>query len=129
MLTYEEALAKARATIAAFDEPLPSRDIIIIEERMQERARGWLFPYQTREFLATKDPRKGLLGMGPIYVDKLNGSVHVVPTGGASAWVEEYDRTGVPPKIGGPLRYIGTGTPPPLLPPFPTAGSDEPKHG
>ncbi|MBV8750777.1 MAG: hypothetical protein JO103_13815 [Candidatus Eremiobacteraeota bacterium] len=128
MLTYEQALAKAREEIAAFEEPLPSRDIVVVEDRVQERARGWVFPYQTRAFLETHDPRQGLLGMGPIFVDKLNGSVHVVPTGGMKPWIEEYDRTGVPPKVGGPLRHVGAGTPLPLPPSLAARATDQPKR-
>jgi Immunity protein 35 len=97
MLTYEEAVAKAREAIAALPEPLPSRDIVVVEDRVQPRARGWVFPFQTREFLETRDPRKGLLGAGPIFVDKFNGSVHQVPTGGMQPWIEAYDRIGIVP--------------------------------
>jgi Immunity protein 35 len=116
MLTYEEALARAREAISALHDPLPSRDIIVVEDRVQTRARGWVFPFQTREFLQTKDPRKGLLGMGPLFVDKLDGSVHQVPSGGMQPWIEAYDRTGVPPPVSGPMRHVGSGPPPPLPP-------------
>ena len=40
MLTYNEALAKAREAIAGLDEPLPSPDVVIIEDRVQSRDRG-----------------------------------------------------------------------------------------
>jgi hypothetical protein len=130
MLTYEEALAKAREAIAGLDEPLPSRDIVVVEDRVQPRERGWVFPYQTREFLESNDPRKGLLGLGPIFVDKLNGSVHFVPTGGMKPWIEAYDRTGVPPPVSGELRFVGTGTPPPLPPLMPRrTGSEDSGSG
>lgn len=114
MLTYEQALDKAREAIAGLDEPLPSRDIVILEDRVQTRERGWVFPFQTRSFLATNDPKQGLLGLGPVFVDKLDGSVHFVPTGGMKPWIETYDATGKPPERHAGMRFVGTGTPPKL---------------
>jgi hypothetical protein len=114
MLTYDEALAKARERVAEAALQLSGRELVVREDLVTERARGWTFPYNTKRFLETKNPLDGLVGNGPILVDKYNGSVHHTPSGGSIAWLEEYDRTGVPPAAPKGMRWVSAGPPAPL---------------
>jgi Immunity protein 35 len=90
MLTFDETLAVAA----------------------EERKRGWAFPYNTKRFAETQNPLDGLLGNGPVFVDRATGEVHALGSARIRAWLEEYDRTGTPPNIRDGWRSGGKGPTP-----------------
>ena len=57
----------------------------LIDTETEEYDGGWVFFYNTKEFLETGDYTRALAGNGPIYVDKF-GRVHRLPT--AIPWQE-----------------------------------------
>ena len=42
----------------------------IVESHVQENDDGWLFPYQSKEYLETMDINKSIIGNWPIFVSK-----------------------------------------------------------
>jgi hypothetical protein len=116
MLTFEQAREKARETIQELSRGGHGRECVILDEHVRECVRGWLFPYNTKKFLETGNPLDGMVGNGPVLVDRENGTVHVLPTGGLAVWLDEYDRTGMPPRAPAGMHWVGEG---PALP-FPS---------
>ncbi|HEV2990128.1 MAG TPA: YrhB domain-containing protein [Candidatus Angelobacter sp.] len=114
MITFEQAKEKAQRKLLEMASEVPQREFTILEDRILERSRGWMFPYNTKRFLETKNPLDGVVGNGPIFVDRADESVHVLPSGGYRHWLEEYERTGMPPRITGEMRWISDGPPPPF---------------
>jgi Immunity protein 35 len=110
MLTFEQAREKALETILKLAREVGGQEFAILDDRVSERARGWMFPYNTRKFVETRNVPDGVGGNGPIFVDRNNETVHILPSGGYSNWMDEYDRTGVPPRAPtGRMRWVGEG--------------------
>jgi hypothetical protein len=65
MLTKGEALELVR-------QQIPS-DCDVMEEATIERHYGWVFFYQTKRFIETRDPFEGLIGSGGILVENNGG--------------------------------------------------------
>jgi Immunity protein 35 len=97
MLTFDETLAIATAWVANRAGEVPGRELVILDGHIEERKRGWAFPYNTKRFAETQNPLDGLLGNGPVFVDRATGEVHALGSARIRAWLEEYDRTGTPP--------------------------------
>ena len=58
---------------------------VIMEDKTVETERGWVFFYNTQEFMKTRDPVSALAGNGPIFV-KRSGDVRELPS--AISWEE-----------------------------------------
>jgi hypothetical protein len=54
-------------------------DFVVIHDETVEIAEGWVFFYNSREFVETGDFRDALAGNGPIFVDR-DGLVKRLPT-------------------------------------------------
>jgi hypothetical protein len=101
MLTFDETLAIATTWVADRAREVPGRELVILDGHIEERKRGWAFPYNTKRFAETKNPLDGLLGNGPVFVDRATGEVHALGSAKIRAWLEEYDRTGTPRRTSG----------------------------
>ena len=98
MLTFDEALAEAENKVAELAREIPGSDeLVILHDLIRERARGWVFPFNTKRFLETRYPLDGLVGYGPIFVDKQTGHTYVLGSARIQAWLDTYDLTGTPP--------------------------------
>ena len=51
-------------------------DVVIVDEDTVERPFGWLFVYNTRQFLETRRIADSLVGNDPWIVDRRDGSLH-----------------------------------------------------
>jgi hypothetical protein len=71
MITHLEAIGKAR------DHIEKTTDLIceIIQDATIEKPFGWVFFYNSREFLETGDLSFALTGNAPIIVDKFTGLI------------------------------------------------------
>jgi len=97
MLTFNEALAKAQNKIVELASEIPGHDqLVILHELVRERSRGWVFPFNTNRFVETRYPLDGLVGYGPIFVDRRTGDVYLLGAARIQAWLDTYDRTGAP---------------------------------
>ena len=99
MLTLDETLTIAAAWVANRAREVPGRELVILDDHIEERKRGWAFRYNTKRFAETQNPLDGLFGNGPVFVDRATGEVHALGSAKIRAWLEEYDRTGAPPHI------------------------------
>ena len=105
MLTLDAALEKARTALTTLPELRGRANLTILEQHVRARARGWVFPYD------------GLVGYGPLFVDKTDGTVHLLPSARVEEWLDAFDRTGVAPPIEGTRwRWVGRGPAPSFLP-------------
>lgn len=96
MISREEARALAESDLT--EQGLNADDAVdILDDATIERPWGWVFFYQTREFIETGDPLRGLLGNAPLIVERHSG--RVIPTGTAHSiefYVENFEATGDP---------------------------------
>lgn len=66
---------------------------VILDSKTIERDFGWVFFYESKEYLDTREIGARMLGNAPIIVDRRDGSVHV--TGSAmpvERYIAEYER-------------------------------------
>jgi hypothetical protein len=71
MLTKAEALDLVESKLKSEIES--SYDVVIVDSMTVERDFGWVFFYNSREFLETGDSRKALYGNLPILVNRHTG--------------------------------------------------------
>ena len=67
--------------------------LTLINAETMERSFGWVFFYNSKDYLETGDSDSMLLGNAPFIVDRINGEVHV--TGSAEPvedYIEEYEK-------------------------------------
>jgi hypothetical protein len=85
VLSRAEAQSLVEAKIAS--SGAGGSAVEIIEDATIEKAWGWVFFYQSSEYLRTKDPAAALAGNAPIIVNAETGELTVTGT----AWpVEKY---------------------------------------
>lgn len=69
------------------------RKYALIDGVLGERPNAWLFAFDSALFVETGAQRHRLLGNGPIYVDKRNGTVTFLGTyGSTSQVVDDFER-------------------------------------
>lgn len=76
MLTYTKAKLLAQTRI----ELTCDVDAEIIDEETIARPYGWVFFYQSTEFLRTRESGKQLAGNSPILIDRVNGELRLFGT-------------------------------------------------
>ena len=65
------------------------RQFAIMSEYTVETEKGWVFFYNSVEFIESKDPSAQLVGNGPILVTR-EGAIHVLPS--AIPWEMAIDK-------------------------------------
>ena len=80
MITDIEAKRLAIRKIDEFGEEAKI-PLSILEDETIKFDYGWMFFYQSEEYLSTGNPGKMIGGNAPIIVDRYNASVHVTGTG------------------------------------------------
>jgi hypothetical protein len=81
MITQEKAEAVARQVIDEPDPYWPDRPPHVIT-KIETHRLGWLFYYQSEEYIRTGNPSAMLAGNGPVLVSRADGS-HVQVGAGA----------------------------------------------
>src|SRR5262245_35198632 len=77
-------------------------DVVIVDDCTIEKDWGWVFFYNTRRFVETKNFRDGLIGNGPYMVNRFDGSVSKTDTAyPIEPYIQRYERqlTGEAPHI------------------------------
>src|SRR6267154_429592 len=89
-LTKEQSFEIAKKTLAS----LPHGDeYAIIEDDTIERPFGWVFRYDTKKYLETKDPKYIRPGNGPLVVERVGGTTAFLPTSlPPRKAIEEFER-------------------------------------
>src|SRR2546423_582937 len=91
MIDKAAALCVAREHLARYRTG--HCELALAEDRVLERPFGWIFFYNSRQFLETGDDRHALLGNAPFIVDRRDGSVHATGTGRPlQHYIERYER-------------------------------------
>jgi hypothetical protein len=85
VLTRENAQRLVEAQLASFAED--AGDCVVVEHSTIERSFGWVFFYNSREFVETGNTFAALAGNAPFIVNRFTGAV--VTTGTAQA-IEYY---------------------------------------
>ncbi|MBC3244289.1 hypothetical protein HU746_06450 [Pseudomonas lurida] len=84
MILYEDALKKAL-------EYLQGSEVALGISHQEEFSGGWLFCFQTEEYLKTGNPSAQLAGNGPFIIDKDTGELHFFGTDSSpSEYMEKY---------------------------------------
>jgi len=52
----------------------------ILKDRVLKKPYGWIFCYQSAEFIATGNPLHALAGNAPIIIDRCDGEIRVMGT-------------------------------------------------
>jgi hypothetical protein len=79
MLTAAQAKDRASVHLAAFAEEAEC-EVVIVDSATIERAFGWVFFYQSREYVETGDFAHRLVGNAPLIVNRLTGEVRSTGT-------------------------------------------------
>jgi len=77
-LTLEVALSLANMRLSELAS-MAGDEFVIFDESTIQIDSGWVFFYNSKEFVETGNPVSSLGGNGPIFV-KFDGSVHCLPT-------------------------------------------------
>jgi hypothetical protein len=84
MIPPERAKELAEEAVAALGD-----EFALISDKTIEVSGGWIFFYNSREFIETGNPISALAGNGPIFVDR-TGAVRHLPS--ALPWDEAIKR-------------------------------------
>lgn len=67
-------------------------EVVILDEATRDYDWGWVFFYQSREFVESGDPMSELLGNAPYIVNKITGEVRITGTAERiEYYVNEYE--------------------------------------
>ena len=87
------SLAKTIAQRWLEDHAPADTRFVICDQFTRERPFGWVFCYQSEQYLKTKDPKYLLAGNAPLIVDRADGSVHVTGTARTlDEYIAEYEK-------------------------------------
>jgi hypothetical protein len=90
MIDRDKARALVKAELVRMREKHRLDEELVIEDDMTiETEFGWVFFYDAKKFLETREFRDRLLGNAPIIVDKYRGTLHMT---GTARPIEEYIR-------------------------------------
>jgi len=84
ILTRESAISLARERIEQLAQAMGDQ-LEILSGSTKEIEQGWVFFFNTTDFVRTRDPASALAGNGPIFVTR-EGVVHDLPS--AIPWEE-----------------------------------------
>lgn len=77
MLTFAQAFELADTWVRVTTR----NEAVVVKELTLKRAYGWVFFYQTRAFLASRDFRYAACGNAPILVNRISKEIRITGTG------------------------------------------------
>ena len=83
MIERDTATRLVRAELARWnaEHPLPDGDEVVLrEEYTEEHPFGWVFFFNSRRYVETRNLSYALAGNGPLIVDRRDGSIHQMST-------------------------------------------------
>lgn len=79
-----------------------NREFAVMDKLTIERPFGWVFFYNSKQFLETRDISQALVGNAPLIVDRADGSVHVTGTAEPTEhYIKEYEAQRARPGMAG----------------------------
>ena len=93
MIEKDSAVAVARSFISSL-KVKGGNDLILVEGKTIEKPFGWVFFYNSKKFLETKDIMYAVLGNAPLIVARDDGSVHLTGTARTiDYYIQEYEKS------------------------------------
>ena len=93
MLNFEQAQSIAIASVAEIARSAGT-ELQLLEDQTIERPFGWVFFYNSQQFLETQDLKYALAGNGPLIVDKRDARVLQLGTAyPVDEYIEHYEKT------------------------------------
>jgi hypothetical protein len=90
MLTFAQALELAETWIRI----VTGDQAIVVKEDTLKRPYGWVFFYQSRQYLASGETRDRLAGNAPILIDRVNAELRVTGTAHSiEKYLADYEAT------------------------------------
>jgi hypothetical protein len=87
-LEHAKEIAKERVSVI---EKKSNIELALLDEETMEFEYGWVFFYQSKEYVRTGDLNSLVGGNAPILIDKSDGSVHETGTSKeVEYYIEEY---------------------------------------
>ena len=77
MLSLEDAKVKAESELFRLQFQYP---VVVLDQATKEFEFGWVFFYQSEEFVRTGNPSARLAGNAPLLVNRLSGEVATTDT-------------------------------------------------
>jgi hypothetical protein len=100
MLTYREAESIAQAEI---DIPTAGR-CVLLREYTISKPYGWVFFYQSRKYVETRNPDEALMGNLPFLIDRFDGRLRYKGRGRIETFLAEYEATLPPERLKAPVE-------------------------
>ena len=90
MITLDDAVTKANEYLDSIETMPPMKLVLLLDDTLEFKY-GWVFFYQSQEYVKTGDFLDGVTGNAPIIVNKYDGSLHVTGTAHTiEKYVKEY---------------------------------------
>ena len=86
VLTKSEARARIEQELSKIDS---DADLVVLDELTREYEWGWIFFYQSRQYVETGDTSSMVAGNAPLIVNRSSGQVSIT---GTARSIEEYVR-------------------------------------
>lgn len=80
MIAFAQAKQIIQSHLSAISRELAPDAAVIVESATSERPFGWVFFYQSREYLESGSFSHALAGNAPLIVDRLTGDIVVTGT-------------------------------------------------
>lgn len=91
MISKTEALSLAKEFITGKECELDCK-LVIQDEKTIERSFGWVFFYNSKEFVETKDPKYMIAGNAPLIVNRSDSVIQELGTAHPiEYYVDEYE--------------------------------------
>jgi hypothetical protein len=81
IITFDQARAIAERFFDHEVRPEVAGEVLIVDHGILETLKEWIFPYNERRFLETRDPVHTMVGNGPVIVPKDGGDAWVLHAG------------------------------------------------
>ena len=86
MIALDDAVIKAKEYLNSMETMPPMKLVLLLDDTL-EFEYGWVFFYQSEEYVKSGDFLDGVTGNAPIIINKYDGGLHVT---GTAHSVEEY---------------------------------------
>ncbi len=92
MIDKATARILVEAELNRLNQGNPDVEFAIMDDRTLEHDFGWVFFWNSKEFVETGEIHYALLGNAPFIVDKEDGTLHVTGTGRPTEeYIREYE--------------------------------------
>ena len=92
MVSKTEARELARKYVSSM-EMKTGLELVIKDNETIEKSFGWVFFYDSKDFVETKDPKFIIAGNAPIIIDRKSGAIYETGTArSVDFYIEQFER-------------------------------------